>query len=62
MTLIVMLMGRYPILLQEETDINSSLLMRKLATLQLLEIWIEKWYVFLKESLKISDDGVTKSV
>jgi hypothetical protein len=37
-------------------------LMRKLATLQLLEIWIEKWYVFLKESLKISDDGVTKSV
>lgn len=62
MTLIVMLMGRYSILLQEETDINSSLLMRKLATLQLLEIWIEKWYVFLKESLKISDDGVTKSV
>lgn len=45
MTLIVMLMGECHILLQEEIAINSSLLMRKLATFQLLEIWIEKWYV-----------------
>lgn len=45
MTLIVMLMGKYHILLQEEIAINSSLLMRKLATSQLLETWIEKWYV-----------------
>jgi len=45
MTLIVMLMGKYHILLQEEIAINSSLLMRKLATSQLLETLIEKWYV-----------------
>lgn len=45
MTLIVMLMGKCHILLQEEIVINSSLLMRRLATSQLLEIWIEKWYV-----------------
>jgi len=45
MTLIVTLMGKYHILLQEEIAINSSPLMRKLATLQLLETWIEKWYV-----------------
>jgi hypothetical protein len=40
-----MLMGKYHILLQEEIAINSSLLMRELATLQLLETWIEKWYI-----------------
>jgi len=45
MTLIVMLMGKYHILLQEEIAINSSLLMRERATSQLLETWTEKWYV-----------------